>query len=300
MFTKEFIIEKLKYQLKNGNIVTKVILLNIALYLVFKLLNIFEFIFGISNNTVNDLFSNWLYIPSQFLEFIFKAYTLISYQFLHANLFHLLSNLVILHYFGNVFITLTHKKRFLPLYLLGGIFAGLFFLLVFSYLPSTNPITYLVGASGSAMAILAAVATLIPETEIYLFRSFKVKYKWIAFFFLGINLLTITAPNNIGNYAHIGGLLFGFIFIKLMNQGTDLSKPVNTILNTFYNFFTNKKELKVTHINKKFDGKKQFKSKSSEKENQKKIDAILDKISQHGYEKLSKAEKDFLFQNSKK
>jgi len=300
----DVILERLKFQLKqqfkNRNMVLNIILLNVFFYLLGEILNLLGYFFGYQQELMTEFFSkNWLYIPSVFSEFIYKAYTLISYQFLHVGFFHLLSNMIIVYYFGNLFISLTHKKKLLPLYLLGGIFSGLFFLLAFNFIPSLKTLNvHLVGASGSAMAILGAVATLVPEKEVYLFGRFKVKFKWIAFVFLFFNLLTITAPNNAGNYAHIGGLLFGYAFIYLSKEGYDLAKPTNDILNYFLSFFMKTNQPKATYVNEKFKNKKQFIPKKPNKETQQKIDAILDKISQSGYDKLTKAEKEFLFNNS--
>ncbi len=306
MNATDIILERIKFQLKqqfkNRNMVLNIILVNVFFYLLGELFNLFGLFFGFQKELMVDLFSKkWLYIPSVFNEFLYKTYTLITYQFLHVGFFHLFSNMIIVYYFGNLFISLTHKKKLLPLYLLGGIFSGLIFLLAFNFIPSLEvQNVHLVGASGSAMAILGAVATLVPEKEVYLFGSFKVKFKWIAFSFLFFNLLTITVPNNAGNYAHIGGLLFGYVFIYLYKEGYDLAKPTNDILNYLFSFFIKDNKPKATYINEKFKNKKQFISKKPSVETQKKINAILDKISQSGYDKLTKAEKDFLFNNSKK
>ena len=99
-------------------------------------------------------------------------------------------------------------------------------------------------------------------------------------------------------------MLFGFIFITMSKNGIDLSRSFNIAVNKISGLFFEKKEPQISYVNDKFKGKKTFKStnktsKSSIK-NQEKVDAILDKISQSGYNKLTKAEKDFLFLNSKK
>lgn len=303
MLDKELILNLLKEKLKNRNIVTQLILINVAIYFIGLVLNVFGLAFGFKEELMADFFArSYLYIPSFIQSFIYKPYTLLTYQFLHVGFFHLLSNMVIVYYFGNIFIQLTHKKKLLPLYLLGGFFAGLFFLLVFFFVPSLQmKQVYLVGASGSAMAILAAVATLVPEREILLFARFKTKFKWIALFFLVINLISLTAPNSTGNYAHIGGLLFGYLFVMASKNGIDLAKPFSQFFNTVFSFFNLEKKPRVTFVNEKFKGKKQFKSNKKEsKEDLQKVDAILDKIKESGYDKLTKAEKAFLFQNSSK
>lgn len=303
MFNKDLIINLIKEKLRNRNIVMQLVLINVAIYFIGLVLNIVGLAFGFQEELMADYFAkNYLYIPSFLQSFIYKPYTLLTYQFLHVGFFHLLSNMVIVYYFGNLFIQLTHKKKLLPLYLLGGVFAGLFFLLLFFLVPALQAKqVYLVGASGSAMAILAAVATLVPEREILLFARFKAKFKWIAAFFLVINLISLTAPNSTGNYAHLGGLLFGYLFVMASKNGLDLAKPFNKVLNNVLSFFNFEKKPKVTYVNEKFKNKKQFKSEKKEsKEDLEKVNAILDKIKQSGYDKLTKAEKAFLFKNSNK
>jgi len=312
MVDKEVIIEKIKYQIVNANIVVKIVIANFIIYLLGGVINILGFAFGFTNELMANYYSKfWFYIPSQIQEFIYKPYTLFTYQFLHRGFFHVLSNMAIVYYFGTIFIEHTHKKKVLPLYLLGGFFSGLLYIIIFNIFPSLQgKLIYLVGASGSAMAILAAVATLIPERGTKLFISFRIKYKWIALFFLIINIISIISvsiQNNVeietsiaGNIAHIGGLAFGYIFIVLYKNGIDLAKPVNVLINNISTFFIRTNEPKISYVNKKFKTKKQFDPYKISKETEEKMNAILDKIKQGGYDKLTKAEKEFLFNNSNK
>ncbi|MFT4645764.1 MAG: membrane associated rhomboid family serine protease [Planctomycetota bacterium] len=303
MLDKDFILNLIKEKLRNRNIVTQLILINIGIYLIGLVLNVFGLAFGFQEELMADYFSEkYLYIPSFIQSFIYQPYTLLTYQFLHGSFFHLFSNMVVVYYFGNIFIQLTHKKKLLPLYILGGFFAGLFYLLIFFLVPALQvKQVYLVGSSGSVMAILAAVATLIPEREILLFARFKVKFKWIAFFFLGLSIIRLTGPNSAGDYAHLGGLLFGYLFVMASKNGLDLAKPFNKYFNMVLSYFDFEKKPRITFVNNQFKDKKKFKStKKGSKEDLQKVDAILDKIKESGYDKLTKAEKAFLFQNSNK
>lgn len=292
-------------QLKSRDIVLLLIGVNVVLFLLGFIINLLGIPFGFTK-LASHFMQSWLYVPSEFSLFIRKPYTVLTYQFLHSGFFHLLSNMILLYYFGNLFIQLTHRKKLLSLYVYGGFFSAIIFLLVYNL----NPIlatqsTTLVGASGSVMTVLAAVATLVPQREIMLFARFRVKFQYIAFFFVFINLLGLNSVEAAGSYAHLGGLLFGYIFITAYKKGFDFSKSFNLVFDNIVGFFEFKKKPKISFVNDKFKDKKTFvsqekDSKKTEKENQQKIDAILDKISQSGYEKLSKAEKDYLFKNSNK
>ena len=303
MIDPEFIKQWLLTKLKSKDIVVWLLAINIVLYLLVFIVNIIGLPFGMQN--LADLFiKNCLAIPPQFQHFIYKPYSILTYQFLHGSFFHLFSNIILLFYFGNIFISLTHKKKLLPLYIYGGFFGAFVFLLIYNLNPalSNTQNLALIGASGSVMAIVGAVCSLVPEKEIYLFARFKVKYKWIAAFFVLVNIIGLNGPKAAGNYVHLAGLLFGFLFIIMSKNGIDIVKPFNSVFDYLVSLFDFRAKPRVSYVNEKFKQKKVYKptSNNSEKEKQAKIDAILDKISKSGYDKLNKAEKEFLFNNSKK
>lgn len=308
MIDLELVKKWLLDQVKRRDIVIALIGVNVFLFLLGAIINLLGLPFGFTGEEklAKSFSEAWLYVPSNWLDLIKKPYTLITYQFLHYGIFHILSNMVILYYFGNLYIQLTHKKKLLALYIYGGFFGALVFVLAYSFNPLlVNQSFTMVGSSGSVMAILAAVATLIPEKEVPLFGRWQVKFKWIAFFFVFLNVLGLSSPSAAGNYVHLGGLLFGYIFIISSRNGTDLSKSFNTVFDYVVGLFSFTKKPKIGYVNDSFKNKKTFvPSKETkvkeDKENQQKVDAILDKISQSGYDKLSRAEKDFLFKNSKK
>lgn len=307
MIDLELVKKWLLEQIKKRDIVIALIGVNVVLFLVGALINLVGLAFGYTGELkLASTFSEaWLYVPSNWSDFLSIPYTILSYQFLHYGLFHLLSNMIILYYFGNMFIQLTHKKKILALYIYGGFFGALVFILAYSYNPVLAQQNFtLVGASGSVMAILAAVATLVPNKEVPIFGRWQVKFKWIAFFFVFVNIISLSSPSAAGNYAHLGGLLFGYLFIVASKNGVDLSKSFNASFDSVVGFLGLSKKPKIGYINDKFKDKKTFvpsqnESKKDDKEKQQKINAILDKISQNGYDKLTKAEKDYLFRNSK-
>jgi hypothetical protein len=153
------------------------------------------------------------------------------------------------------------------------------------------------------MAILAAAATLIPHYEIMLFRMFPIKLRWLALGFIVLNIATIPIANAGGGFAHLGGALFGWLYI-LFIQG-----KVN---NPFINFFKNlnkiipkptKPDERKIHREKVYSTAEKNKANArnerrNSKPNQDEIDAIFDKISNSGYDSLSKEEKEILFRAS--
>ncbi len=144
--------------------------------------------------------------------------------------------------------------------------------------------TTVVGASASVMAIIIATATLLPDYTISMMFIGPVKLKWIAIFYVLLDFLLIAGPNGGGEIAHLGGALFGFIYIKQLKRGHDWIGAIN-------NIFKPKSNLKVAVKNSDRN--------SNSKPRQDEIDRILDKISQTGYESLNKQEKEVLFRASK-
>jgi hypothetical protein len=149
------------------------------------------------------------------------------------------------------------------------------------------------------MAILGATTALAPDYEVRLYFLFNVKLKFIAAFLIVANIFTMPNGNAGGNMAHLGGVAFGFLYIYLLRNGTDLAAPVNKFFDWVVGWFEKNPTPKVT-FKKVYKNTSPTPSVSSkEKIDQAKVDAILDKIAQNGYDSLTKAEKDYLFKASK-
>jgi len=129
----------------------------------------------------------------------------------------------------------------------------------------------------------------------------NVKLWHITAVLLLIDLLQIQMSNTGGHIAHLSGAFFGYIYIKLLQNGTDLSRIVTNTITFFATIFDKKKTtpFKKVHVNdKKTIVKKESKIVIKDK-TQQQIDEILDKISQSGYDSLTQEEKEFLFQSGK-
>jgi hypothetical protein len=152
------------------------------------------------------------------------------------------------------------------------------------------------GASASVLAIIVAIATYTPNYSVQLPFIGFVKLKHIAIFTVALDIISIPKGNTGGHIAHIGGALFGYIYIKQMRKGNDFSKGFSSFLERLINTFKPKSKLKTVHKRAKSDY--DFNKEKSAK--QKEIDIILEKIANSGYESLSKEEKATLFSASKK
>lgn len=282
------ILEDLKLQYKTGGIVQKLIFWNIGVFLL-------SLIFFYSFSTRQFNYPTWLGLYSNFTNVITKPWTVISYMFLHGGFFHLIFNLLILHFSGRLFVTYFTERQLFGLYILGGIFAGLVFVISFNLLAKES---YLVGASGSIWAILMATATYAPYLLLRIPLIGSAKLWQVVAVILLLGILSSPFQNIGGHLAHLGGAFFGFLYIKLLQNGTDLSKGISKIQVFFEGLFTPKKKTPFKKVHRNPVKSTTFTNQSKDI-NQKKIDDILDKIGQSGYDSLSKEEKEFLFKAGK-
>lgn len=284
------IIEDIKSQYKTGGIVQKLIFWNIGIYLL-SLFFFYNFSFG------NFNYPSWLALFSNFDAFIISPWTLFTYMFLHAGFLHLLFNMMVLHFSGRLFESYFTQKQLFGLYVLGGVFSGIVYLVSFLLLGKSS---VLVGASGAIMALLIATATYAPHMQIRLMLIGTVKLWQVAFVIVLLDLIQLPIENSGGHIAHLAGALFGFLYIKMLNSGRDVSKLISSIQEFFENILKPKKKMpfKKVHRNKTTTSSTSF-TKKEKSMDQKKIDDILDRISQSGYDSLTKEEKEFLFKVGK-
>ena len=142
---------------------------------------------------------------------------LISYQFVHAGLMHLIVNMAGLWFTGPVLENMLGPWRFVRLYLAAGVLGGVLQLIL-------SPGSMLIGASGSVCGLVAAYSALFPEMEITALLFFvipvRMKAKWLGIGVVGISLVFLITGimGNIGNAAHIGGALGGYAYVRYLKS----------------------------------------------------------------------------------
>lgn len=301
------IIDDIRHQFRYGNVVNKLILINIAVFLAVRLLHLVMFLVAnISMETFESDYVTWLMFPSSFKDFLWQPWSLISYMFLHTGFMHILMNMIVLYIFGKLLLGYLGDRQVLPIYILGGIAGAVLYMVIFTISPAFQNISgsHMLGASAGVMAVMLAMCTMQPNYQIVLFFIGAVQIKYIAAVFILIDLLKIFQENPGGHIAHLGGALFGYIYIKQLQQGKDLGDGLNKMIDFLVTVFKpGPKKPKVVYRNEKKqaqtraanNGKMNKSNKNMDPDVQAKIDAILDKISESGYNSLSKEEKDFLF-----
>lgn len=280
-------IDDFKRQYKEGGIVQKLIFWNIGVFILMfvleKLLpNIFAIIFP------------YIALSSDGIGGMWKVWTFVTYAFLHAGIWHLVLNMIVLNFIGQLFATYFNQKQFFTVYLLGAIGGAIFFILSSFVFPVGN---VLVGASAAVMAPMIGLAYYSPSMEIRLALIGRVKMWHIAACIVLIDLFQLSSTNVGGHIAHLGGALLGIIYVAQLKRGKDLSRIFDSLVNMSRK--SKGTSFQKVYVNKEKEDKRTSHLNNDEKDRQKQIDAILDKISKSGYDSLTAEEKEFLFKVGK-
>jgi membrane associated rhomboid family serine protease len=304
-----------KRELNRGNMITRLIIINVAVFVVINLVNLVLFIGN--GATPSSLYQDILHffcMSSDWKFFLTHPWGLFTSMFLHEGFWHLLWNMLFLYWFGRIVGDFIGDQRILPLYLLGGIAGAVLFFISANLLPYGAGGRFALGASAGVMAIVVAAGTISPDYVMRLLLLGDVKLKYIVAVLVFLDLILIPQGGNTGgHFAHLGGAFFGWLFVAQLRNGNDFSEPVNNVLDSIRNFFIRlfsgerkRKRPKVVYRNPnrpKRSGRGNAASDSGSKEGgayQEKLDAILEKIKKSGYDSLTSEEKEFLFNASKK
>jgi len=282
------IIKDLKYRYNTGNIVEKLIYLNVALFICTLLISVLQ---GLYKGEMNFIME-WFSLDNDINTLFRKPWSILSYGFLHAGFLHILMNMIVLYFIGNLFLEYFTEKQLLNFYILGTLFGGIFFLFSQNYFPLfEGKSTVLVGASAGISAIFIGITTYMPNYQIKLRFIGFVKLWYLAAFWISLDILGLIGSNAGGHFAHLGGALFGFIYVSRASN-----KEISFLNNLWGMFSSKNKKMKTVYKS----STKRKNNVNNTNSNQVKIDAILDKISKSGYDTLTKEEKDFLFKQGKK
>lgn len=269
-------IERLKYNFQKQGVLTQIIIINVAIFLVINLVG----------NLSHLYLTPYVALPIGGYEFIFKFWTLFTYMFTHESLGHIFWNMFLFYFTSQIFFTLFGQKKLLYVYVMSGISGGALVLILGLILPEAFGHSILLGASAAVMGVAAVMAIYAPNYTVYIWGIIEMRYKFFFLLIFGVSTIIDLSSNTGGKISHIGGALFGLLYGYQLKKGFDLFD---------FAFLKRKKnKLKVVSYNPKkaADIKVQNKEKT--------MNTLLDKISKSGYDSLTKSEKDLLFKLSQK
>ena len=295
------IITDLRQRFREGSISLQLIYINVGVFLLLTLVTVFLRLFNVEGRS----FIHYLEMPADIMQWLMQPWSVLTYMFLHADVFHLLFNMLWLYWFGQLFLFEFSAKHLRGLYLFGGIVGGLFYLLAYNLFPLFQPMvghSMLLGASASVLAIVVACAVSMPEYRLNLLLFGAVRLKYVALIVVLTDLLFITSANAGGHIAHLGGAMAGWWFVRGLHSGKyDATAWINRVLDIVVGWFHRSPKAKRPHMKvhvgkhgKDYDYNARKKAQSDE------IDRILDKVRQSGYDGLTAEEKRKLFDASQR
>ena len=245
-----------------------IILINVLVFLIPLIMNTILYLLNIKTLS----FFNFFDLHPQINYLLKNIWTIMTYAFIHNDIYHIFWNMFILYFASEYFLNFFDEKKYIKTYFYGILFGGLFFVLSYNLFPVfKNDFTTLIGSSAAVYSVLIFICSYFPNNKVNLIL-FNIELKYIGIIYILLSLVQIPVENPGGNIAHLGGALWGYLYAMSVYNNSfniDLKEIIN--------------KLKFSNLNKS--------------ENQKMIDSILDKISESGYESLTKKEKELLFKS---
>jgi membrane associated rhomboid family serine protease len=303
MYTTTNIADEIRESFRKGTTLTKLIYINLGVFVIVQLFFVIFFLFNegplaIKSSYFQGAYLSYLMVPSDLTTLLHRPWTVVTYMFLHFSFIHILFNLLVLFWFGRIFLHYLSQKQLLTTYLLGGICGAALFILFYNIFPGLSD-SQALGASAAVMAIVIAISFYVPNNEVYIPIFGPIKLKYIALVYVLLDILQIASENAGGHIAHLGGAIYGYSLAVQLQRGKDTGKGFSRFLDKIGSLFSRKSKLKVAY---KANAKtmNDFDYNKSKVEAQKEIDIILDKIARSGYDSLTKKEKETLFKAGNK
>lgn len=281
---------------KPNNAAAQIILINVIVFVFTGIMLIIG---------LGDQVRPLLGLPSDLNALLYKPWTIITHIFVHDGFMHILFNMLWFYWFARIIQEFLGSEKVISVFVMGALCGAVTYITAYNLIPQfadVVSVATMVGASAGVTAIVIGAAVFSPNYTIFMIFIGPVKIKYIALVTVFLSLIGARGGSNPGGeFAHLGGALMGWIYMTQLKQGTNIGSWVISFISFFKSLFKPQPKIKVTHRSgNRRPAKKSSKAEKSEKTPQAEIDAILDKISEKGYESLSKDEKQKLFNASKK
>ncbi|MFA8434054.1 MAG: rhomboid family intramembrane serine protease [Marinifilaceae bacterium] len=299
-YSNRSFLDGIKESFRQGSTLTKLIYINLGVFLLVKVLGVFYFLMGADPSGSFSLIQ-WLSVPADFNALLHKPWTIFTYMFLHQGFLHILFNMLWLYWFGIIFLSYLDQKKLLSIYILGGLTGAAIFMFAFNLFPvfeEAREYSIALGASASVWAVTIAAVTYAPNHIMHLMFIGPVRIKYIALFFLALDIISIPSGNAGGHIAHLGGAFYGWLYVNQLQQGKDIASGFVALMDSFFSLFKKRSHMKVKYKSTNRMSDKDYNKKKKNEQDQ--MNEILDKISKSGYDSLTKDEKEILFRSSNK
>ncbi|MEO6838459.1 MAG: rhomboid family intramembrane serine protease [Ginsengibacter sp.] len=282
----------------DNNALMALVGINALIFISFGLIQIIYYLTQSSTSAFHYEILRWFIIPAKLTSLSTLPWTVFTYMFVHVGVIYTVINMLWLWVFGTILQDLSGNSKIIPVYIYGGLAGAVVFIAASYAFPDLrNQIEYsfMLGGNAAIMAIAIATTTLSPD-----YRLFKMLNGGIPLWILTALYIVIDVAGSEGTankLAHLGGGFIGFLFVVSLRRGYDWSLWMNRVYDWFLNLFNpDKKTFQKEKIKEKVfyntGGQKPFVKRPVI--TQQRIDEILDKINQKGFNHLSDEEKNIL------
>jgi len=281
-----------------NNAVMGVVALNVIFFLLLLMLQVVYYFYQQSTESYNQSVVQWFELPANFSRFIERPWTLLTFMFsdTSSGLMRLISNMIWFWVFASILQRASGNDKIIPIYIYGGLFGGLFFILggyFFSVLSINNATFSLIGANASVLAVATATTFLVPDHRFFTHIRNGIPVWVLLVLYFIIDSFSITNSNTIMAVVHLGGIVAGLLFVLLLKKGVDGSVWMNRFYFWITQIFTPKQNIQSS-VKQKYFYNTENRNPYNKLVNQQMIDTILDKINANGYDSLSEDEKECL------
>ena len=287
---------QIKTNFKQGSYLTRLLYINLGMFVLVRLVLL---IFTLFKHDISFAI-RYIEMPAYIGNWITQPWGIITYMFLHVDFIHFIFNVLVLYWYGTIFLQFFNQKQLVGVYILGGIggaFLYVFGYSVFPYFQEVLKHTYLLGASASVMALIFTTVIFAPNYEVQLALIGRVKLKYIGLVLFAVDVLSVTSVNAGGSIAHIGGAITGILFASLyVRQRVDLTTGISWLLDKLATLLQPKPKITVSYGRPKTDAEWNVEKKAKNAA----LDEILEQIKKSGYDNLSAEQKKMLFDISNK
>lgn len=289
---------------QDNNALVYLVAINLLMFVMLTFIKIIYYLSEIPIEFFYKQVFDWFTLPANAETFLTKPWVLFTYMFTHPTIWGVISSLLWLWGFGYILQDLTGNNKLIPIYLYGGLVGGLAFMLTVNLFPvlanHLNTIEPLTGAGAAVMAVAVATTTLAPDYRIFPLINGGIPLWVLLVVFVAIDFASMAGSTAGIAASHLSGGAIGFFYIRQIRKGKDWGAWMNRFIDWLNDLFSPDKKHAVADTKDSL-----FPSSLGNKKNkasditQQKIDSILDKINQQGYQFLTDEEKSFLKRASK-
>lgn len=287
---------------QGNNALITLISVNLILFVLLAFVKAILHLSSQDPNEVKALFNSsvlsWFTLPADLGKLGSRPWTIFTHMFVHDGVWSVFANMLWLWMFGYIMSDLTGNRKIFPVYLYGGLAGGIAFVAASNLIPSLSgqvAAQYTLGASAGIMAIAVAVTSISPGYKIFPMLRGGIPIWVITLLYVVVDLVSIPRTDTATYFSHLAGAATGYLFMYFYRLGYDWGAWINNFFDWFTNLFNPDKPAKGTNLKEQLFYKATTPPfKKTPNVTEQRVDEILDKISQKGYNSLSEEEKELL------